>query len=147
MLPVKKCFHKMSWKQSLNFKLINVENDEKKARQMDDFFFKVLRALQQHLFVQAFIIWFVGFPINTTGHDWACKWVTRCPKWVSCSQKSGVFFCDQRSAARLSWTMVPQRRVAKPELTRSYFLSQGLKWCLRRVPGCIFDEDTWSDWT
>lgn len=60
----------MSWKQSLNFKLINVENDEKKARQMDDFFFKVLRALQQHLFVQAFIIWFVGFPINTTGHDW-----------------------------------------------------------------------------
>ena len=30
----------MSWKQSLNFKLINIENDEKKARQMDDFFFK-----------------------------------------------------------------------------------------------------------
>ena len=49
----------------------------------------------------------------------------RCPKWVSCSQKStGVFFC-QRSAGRLSWTTVPQRRVAKPELTRTYPCRKG----------------------
>lgn len=36
MCYLQEMFHKMSWKQSLNFKEIKVENDGKKARQMDD---------------------------------------------------------------------------------------------------------------